>query len=167
MEPAPRFGRGVHEAEATITADFWNPPMNLQFLDFDCSEDAEGVVSWDALAQPSPRHNEALLHEVAQVLVWAHDWTQASVAHGPGPLDDGADWDYDLQATLLPEEPFSLTAKSTTQALAAGTARLTFDVRAGQLICSPPPMMHRLEVSLSLSGTPGFAKAFREHWGAP
>jgi hypothetical protein len=43
-----------------------NKTMDLQFLEFDCSEDGEDVVCWDALAQPAARHSSALLREVAQ-----------------------------------------------------------------------------------------------------
>ncbi|PUE11004.1 hypothetical protein B9Z51_01310 [Limnohabitans sp. T6-5] len=67
--------------------------MTLQFLDFDTSEDAHGVICWDALASPRPIHNPGLLAEVAHLL------SRLSELHGsPGPLDDGHLWDCDLQA---------------------------------------------------------------------
>jgi hypothetical protein len=125
--------------------------MDLQLLDFDCSEDTEGVVCWDALAQPQPNHNHALLQEVAQVLVWAHGFD----APGPGPLEDGADWDFDLQATLHPEGP------------KPQATRLIFNPQTGQIGLPAPDLAHPLALSLSISGTPGFAQAFRERWGAP
>jgi hypothetical protein len=125
--------------------------MDLQLLDFDCSEDTEGVVCWDALAQPQPRHNRTLLDEVAQVLAWAHGFD----AQGPGPLEDGAEWDFDLQITLHPEGP------------APQAACLTFDPPKGQFTPTIADLSHPLALSLSLSGTPGFALAFRERWGAP
>ena len=131
--------------------------MTLRLLDFDGSEDADGVVCWDALAQPQPQHNSALLQEVAQVLAWAFGFD----AQGPGPLEDGAYWDYDLQATLHPSD----RAAQTTQPTQA--AHITFHPATGQLSLTPPLSDHRLELSLSLSGTPGFAQAFRDHWGAP
>ncbi len=125
--------------------------MDLQLLDFDCSEDPEGVVCWDALAQPQPRHNGALLQEVAQLLAWAH----AFDAQGPGPLEEGAHWDFDLQATLCPEG-------SDPQ-----TGHLIIDLQTGQITLPAADLAHPLTLSLSLSGTSGFAQAFREHWGAP
>lgn len=128
--------------------------MTLRLLDFDGSEDADGVVCWDALAQPQPQHNSALLQEVAQVLAWAFGFD----AQGPGPLEDGANWDYDLQATWHPVDPNAQTAQ---------TALITFHPATGQLSLTPRLSEHRLELSLSLSGTPGFAQAFRDHWGAP
>ena len=129
--------------------------MDLQLLDFDCSEDTEGVVCWDALTQPHPRHNGALLHEVAQVLAWAHGFD----AQGPGPLEDGANWDFDLQARLHPVGQ------------ASEDTRLLFDEEKGQIHMDAADLAHLLThpmaLSLSLSGTPGFAQAFRERWGAP
>jgi hypothetical protein len=129
--------------------------MDLQLLDFDCSEDTEGVVCWDALAQPQPRHNSALLHEVAQVLTWAHGYD----AQGPGSLEDGANWDFDLQATRHPGSQ------------AAQDVRLVFDAQKGQIQWDTAELSqlltHPMALSLSLSGTPGFAQAFRERWGTP
>lgn len=125
--------------------------MDLHLLDFDCSEDTEGVVCWDALAQPQPRHNSALLHEVAQVLAWAHGFD----AQGPGPLEDGANWDFDLQATLHPGGQ------------ASQDARLVFDAKKGMIHMDAAELSHPVALSLSLSGTPGFAQAFRERWSAP
>jgi hypothetical protein len=125
--------------------------MDLQLLDFDCSEDTEGVVCWDALAQPHPRHNNALLHEVAQVLAWAHGFD----AQGPGPLEDGANWDFDLQATLH------------VGGQASQDAHLVFDPKKGQIHMDAADLSHPVALSLSLSGTSGFAQAFRERWSAP
>ena len=125
--------------------------MDLQLLDFECSEDAEGVVCWDALAQPHAQYNAALLQEVSEVLAWAHRFD----AQGPGPLEDGAQWDYDLQATLH------------AQGQAPVTAHITFHPDTGHTTITPLPAHQRLELSLSLSGTPSFAHAFREHCGAP
>jgi hypothetical protein len=120
--------------------------MNLQLLDFDCSEDAEGVVCWDALAQPAPQHNKALLQEVAQVLRWAHDFDHK----GPGPLENGANWDFDLQVTLLRNggKPQVATPR--------------FVPSTGQLSLLPEPIdTQNLSLRLTLSGTPGFVQAFR------
>lgn len=125
--------------------------MDLQLLDFECSEDAEGVVCWDALAQPHAQYHSALLQEVSEVLAWAYRFD----AQGPGPLEDGANWDYDLQATLH------------TQGQAPLTAQITFHPSTGHTTITPLPVHQRMELGLSLSGTPGFAQAFREHCGAP
>ena len=66
--------------------------MALRYLEFDQSEDALGMVAWDALASPVPAHNAALLSEVSRLLDHLH------AQHGPpGPLDEGHTWDCDLQ----------------------------------------------------------------------
>ena len=122
-------------------------PMDLQFLEFDCSEDSEGVVCWDALAQPAARHTPALLHEVTQLLAWAHRFGPQA----PGPLEDGADWDFDLH-------------------IRGGDALLQahWHNASQTLVLSPPPQDHdEITLSLSISGTPAFAQAFRDHWNAP
>jgi hypothetical protein len=121
--------------------------MDLQFLEFDCSEDSEGVVCWDALAQPAARHTPALLHEVTQLLTWAHRFGPQA----PGPLEDGADWDFDLH-------------------IRSGNALLQAHWNSANqtLALSPAPKDHdEITLSLSISGTPAFAQAFRDHWNAP
>lgn len=121
--------------------------MELQFLEFDCSEDVEGVCCWDALAQPAARHTPALLHEVAQLLAWAHRFGP----QGPGPLEDGADWDFDLQITI------GHTPVNSHWDSQDGTLKLSAHVSE----------QDRITLSLSISGTPVFAQALREHWNAP
>jgi hypothetical protein len=138
--------------------------MNLQLLDFDCSEDAEGVVCWDALAQPLPRYNTALLQEVAQVLAWAH----AFDAPGPGPLEDGACWDFDLQVRLLHEGQAVPSTSIRFVALAAnGHEKRSEDPKPHLQLDPAPGPQQRMSLSLSLSGTPGFAEAFRAQFDLP
>lgn len=121
--------------------------MHLQFLVFDRSEDADGVVCWDALAEPAPAYHQALLREVAQVLDWAHQWDD----QGPGPLENGAQWDFDLQITL------------TQDGRPAQVARPRFVPSTGELQLVPEPHGgQRMALCLSLSGTPGFVQAFSE-----
>lgn len=121
--------------------------MPLQFLEFDRSEDAEGVVCWDAIAEPDPAFHQALLREVAQVLDWAHQWD----AQGPGPLENGANWDFDLQITL------------TQDGHPPQVARPRFVPSTGELRVWPEPHSgQRMTLCLSLSGTPGFVQAFCE-----
>lgn len=79
--------------------------MSLQFLEFDTCEDADGLLSWDAVASPAPRHNLALLSEVRDVLA------QLQMALGPaGPLDEGHAWDVDLQIHDDDLQPLALDA---------------------------------------------------------
>jgi hypothetical protein len=128
-----------------------NDTMNLHLLDFDGSEDADGVTCWDALAHPPARYTSALLAEVSQLLAWAHRFSAA----GPGPLEDGADWDYDLSVTLH-------GSSGPPQGV---SARASFDPAQGHLHLVPQPTADQtLELGLSLSGTPGFGQAFRDQW---
>ena len=123
--------------------------MNLQFLEFDRSEDAEGVVCWDALAQPAAEFTQALLEEVVQVLVWAHQFD----THGPGPLENGANWDFDLQITWLEEGTPALVAQP------------RFVPSTGQLTVQPERQAQQcVALSLTLSGTPNFVHAFCERF---
>lgn len=141
--------------------------MDLQLLDFDCSEDTEGVVSWDALTQALPRYNNALLDEVSQVLAWAYGFD----AQGPGALEDGANWDFDLQATLHPDGPNPQSAQLVFDAghglVAMQTAALAHPNAQPFTQALAHLLAHPIALSLSLSGTPAFAQAFRERWSAP
>lgn len=66
--------------------------MPPRFLEFDLSEDAHGLCTWDALASPVAGHTDALLAEV-QALV-----QHLTLSLGPvGPVDEGHRWDMDLQ----------------------------------------------------------------------
>lgn len=123
--------------------------MNLQLLDFDCSEDADGVVCWDALAQPDPAFNRALLEEALRVLVWAHAFDNL----GPGPLEHGANWDFDLQVTLLPKNGPPQVSQP------------RFVPSTGILTLSPEPQSGQsMVLSLTLSGIPEFVHAFCEQF---
>jgi hypothetical protein len=134
--------------------------MPLHLLDFDCSEDVQGVVCWDALAQPRPQYNSALLREVAQLLAWAH----AFDTPGPGSLEDGACWDFDLQVSLLHD---GLPAQ-TAQPQWTPSARHNACGADERLSITPTPgPQQRISLSLSLSGTPGFAEAFRAQFELP
>ena len=68
----------------------------MHYLSFDLSEDAEGVTTLEALAATAAEQHAAVMAEVQQVLAWA--WQH--YPHSPGPLDDGMDWDDDLQVQV-------------------------------------------------------------------
>ena len=65
--------------------------MPLKFLEFDLSEDADGLHTWSALAAPACVHTEALHTEVQQLL--EHLTRQLGAA---GPVDEGHAWDFAL-----------------------------------------------------------------------
>ncbi len=67
--------------------------MSLQFLDFDYSEDVEGIGVFDAMASVRPVQLEAVRAEIAEVL----DWADTAFAGQRAPLDEGGEWDLDLQ----------------------------------------------------------------------
>lgn len=121
--------------------------MPLRYLDFDHSEDAEGNGTWDAMASVTPQHLDALLGEISAVLAWAH-------AHYPGPcgpLDEGGDWHFDLQA--LSED-------------GSTPPPLHYDAgRAQACMPLPLPTPARCTVTLTLCGSSAFGAALRERFG--
>lgn len=95
--------------------------MALQFLEFDWSEDHDGGLSASALASPAPTHNPALIAELRALL---HALENA--LGPPGALDEGHDWDIDMQLTADNGQTLRLDA--------------------------PHPPMQRIELSLHLAG---------------
>lgn len=122
--------------------------MTLQYLDFDYSEDANGLGTFDAMAHVGPSQVAALYAEVTQVLDWAH----AQFPARPGPDEDDAEWQYDLQASQETSTPLTLR----------------FDAETGQLaVSAQAPGAPRTTVSLSVSGPPWFCSALREAFDLP
>ncbi|HWI81335.1 hypothetical protein [Ramlibacter sp.] len=120
--------------------------MPLHFLDFDYSEDADGHGSFDAMASADARQLARLQGELAQVLDWAH----REFPGGPAPLEEGGDWDYQLQG--VQETPTSL--------------HVGYDPRTRGIELRPgaagPP---RVTLSLTLSGSAAFCDALRAAFG--
>ncbi|GAB3476453.1 hypothetical protein [Polaromonas eurypsychrophila] len=67
--------------------------MSLQFLNFDFSEDPEGGGTFDAMASVRSAQLAAARAEIAEVL----DWAETAFAGQRAPLDEGGEWDVDLQ----------------------------------------------------------------------
>ena len=67
--------------------------MTLNYLEFDYSEDAEGIGTFETLASVSPSQVAAVHAEVAEVLAWAF----RTFPDGHGPVAEGFEWDHDLQ----------------------------------------------------------------------
>lgn len=121
--------------------------MRLCYFEFDYSEDADGAGTFDALAATAPEQNTAVLAEVAVVLAWAYDAFEAQRA----PLEEGGEWDYDLQGW----REFSAVDS------------LHFDEHSSKLSTqSQPAGVARHSVSLSVTGTPSFCAAFRARFHA-
>lgn len=68
-------------------------PIHLQYLLFDISDDTDGVHCFDALAATRLEHRDRVLQEADCVLTWS----RAQFPNGPGPVQEGHDWDFDLQ----------------------------------------------------------------------
>ena len=115
----------------------------LSYLIFDPSEDDQGNVNWDAMASVVAERVPALQAEVEQILHWAC----TGFAGSHGPLDEGGDWDVDLQAQDDDGQPLPLTWQPDD-----GKVRLT---AANQ---------GRTTLTLSLSGNAQFAQAFEARW---
>lgn len=119
--------------------------MPLDYLDFDASEDEAGACTFDAMAAVSAAHWPRLEAELLQVLAWAQD------AFGPpSPLDEGGDWDCELQAVEETATPLDAHWSPGARGIA---------LQRGP---SAPP---RISFSLTLSGSPAFGAAFRAAFG--
>ncbi len=118
----------------------------LRFLNFDCSDDSSGLVSFEAMASVGAAQWPALQAAVKQVLDWAHH----GFAGVRGPLEDDGDWDCDLHASLE----------------SVATLELDYDPEARCLASRAlADAVPRYTLTLTLSGTPGFAEALRERFG--
>ena len=121
--------------------------MNLQFLDFDYSEDEEGTGTWDAMASVPTDRLPELLAEITALLDWAH----AEFGALRGPVETGGLWDYDLQCE---RDGLPLLA-------------LQFDIHERQIHPRPQSQSQAwVTLTLSLSGGPAFAAAFVDRFGA-
>jgi hypothetical protein len=65
----------------------------LRHLTVDLSEDTDGVGTVELMASTDPGQADAVDAEVQSVLDWA--WRRFADSHGP--LEEGHDWDHDLQ----------------------------------------------------------------------
>ena len=120
--------------------------MQLQYLDFDFSDEESGRGSFDAMASVLPARLPALLDEIAAVLRWAGQTFGAA-----GALQDEGEWDYELQAIAEPDTPL----------------QIAYDESAGALSLGPAAdASSRITLTLTLSGSPGFCEAFRAGFGA-
>ena len=68
----------------------------MDFLSFELTEVDDGVSSLEAMASTTVERHVAVMAEVQQVLDWA--WRCYPESHGP--LDDGMDWDHELQVVI-------------------------------------------------------------------
>lgn len=120
--------------------------MALNYLDFDYCEDEQGWGTFDAMASTLPAQVAAVHAEIAQVLGWAH----ATFANLQAPLDDGGEWDFNLQGQQ------EWTAHET----------LHYQPGTRQFTCRLSPAgPARHTVTFSISGSPQFCEALRRQFG--
>ena len=120
--------------------------MQLNYLDFDCSEGGDGNTTWDAMASVPAAQWSALLAEAARVLTWAH----MEFGGQRGPLEEGGTWDCDLQGVAEVVTPQHLRYSEETGMLG---------VRAEE------SSTQRYTLTLTLTGTPAFSAALRGQFG--
>jgi hypothetical protein len=120
--------------------------MTLNYLDFDYCEDEQGWGTFDAVASTLAPQVAAVQAEIAQVLDWAH----TAFPNLRAPLDEGGEWDFNLQGQqewsaheVLHYHP--QTHQFSSHLNPAGPARHT--------------------VTLSLSGSAQFCDALRQQFG--
>lgn len=87
--------------------------MSLRWLDFDYSEGDDDTGVFDALASVELGHVAEVQAEIDAVLGWA----EATFAGCRGPVEDGGEWDAELQVsnedTNPPRRYFSLAVGGT------------------------------------------------------
>jgi hypothetical protein len=113
--------------------------MQLEYLIFDSTDEADGSCSFDALASVVAERMPALGDEIAAVLRWAHHTFGA-----PAAFEEGGDWDFHLQARGDDEVPL----------------RIEYDFAQDQV--AAPAVRGRISVALTLSGSGAFAAAFKQ-----
>jgi hypothetical protein len=116
----------------------------LQYLDFDFSDEESGRGSFDAMASVLPDRLPALLAEVAAVLRWAI----GVFGHG-GAEEDESEWGYEMQGVAEPDTPLNIV----------------YDEDSGAVTLTPNIGEARTTLTLTLSGLPAFCDAFRERFG--
>ncbi len=68
----------------------------MRYLSFDIAEVDAGICCLEAMASTSDADHAAVMAEVGQVLDWA--WQCYPATHGA--VDDGMDWDHDVQVVV-------------------------------------------------------------------
>lgn len=119
--------------------------LPLHFLYFDYSEDEQGIGTFEAMASTQTAQTGHVRQEISSVLNWAHSAFSGLRA----PLDEGGEWDFDLQGQQEWSAMETLTFNEATGQLSA------------QLEAAAPP---RHSITLSLTGHPSFCDAFRQQF---
>ena len=115
--------------------------MQLQYLDFDFSDEESGRGSFDAMASVLAARLPALIAEVAAVLRWAHGSFGTAAA-----LDEGGAWDYALEAVVEPDLPWPVA----------------YDAARGEVKLAPVDASQRVTLTLTVVGLPDVCAALRD-----
>jgi hypothetical protein len=87
--------------------------VTLRYLVFDYSEDADDGGSFDAMASVLAPQVAEVEAEIEKVLAWAN----AQFPGMQGPVEEGGEWDIDLQVTsendAAPRQTYSLVMAGT------------------------------------------------------
>lgn len=68
----------------------------MNYLHFELREGDDGVSTLEAMASTPQALHVEVMAEVDGVLSWARE----QFPHGHGPVDEGHDWDHDLQVSV-------------------------------------------------------------------
>lgn len=68
----------------------------MRYLDFELSESDDGVTTLDAMASTAAAQHAEVLAEAGTVLTWC----RREFPHTEGPVEEGQDWDHDLQVSV-------------------------------------------------------------------
>lgn len=117
--------------------------MQLQYLDFEFSDEENGRGSFDAMASVFPDRVPAVLAEMTAVLHWAIN------AFGPcGQAEEEGEWAYDVQGLIEPGTPLNVMV----------------DERSGDVSLAPISGSKRATFTLTLTGTRTFCEALRRRF---
>lgn len=97
--------------------------MPLQYLTFDLSDAGDDIAILEAMASTRAEHHAAVLAEAQQLL----DWAWRHHPHSHGPLDDGGEWDHDLQVHREDEHWHTVTLTLTARPHVAQALLAAFD----------------------------------------
>jgi hypothetical protein len=77
----------------------------MDYLRFDIEEIGDGISTLEAMACTPAAQHAAVVAEAQHLLDWA--WRQFPQSHGP--IDDGMEWQHDLQITVEPGDWHTVT----------------------------------------------------------
>jgi hypothetical protein len=87
--------------------------MSLRWLDFDYGEGTDDTGVFDAMASVELKNVPAVEAEIAHVLAWG----EATCAGRRGPVEEGGEWDFDVQVIdepgTVPRRCFSVSISGT------------------------------------------------------